>query len=297
MTTPMDNQISTHTITSFSETMARLRRLTPEKAGKAQIEFWSAREIHPELGYEKWDNFVEVIEKAKENCVQIKSNPTHHFAEVGKMIPIGKGAFREQVDYVLSRTACYLIALNGNPGKEQIAWAKAYFIVQTRAQETSRPTLTPVDERFQLREKLKEAHTKLFGAAKEAGVENFGHFNASGIQGLYKMTMSELKSKKGISQKDDYWDRVCGLELSANEFKAQLAKKTIEQKKIRGQNQAEEEHKRVGRTVRETIHKQAGIFLEQLPPEPSLKALLSAQKRECKLLEKNKSTSELSPSE
>jgi DNA-damage-inducible protein D len=188
----------------------------------------------------------------------------------------------------LSRTACYLVALNGDPRKEEIAWAKAYFVVQTQIQEAKSNRLTDAQERQQLREKLKEANKLLGGAAKEAGVENFGFFHAAGIRSLYGMTMAELKSKKGIAEKEDYWDRVCGLELSANEFKAQLAKKTIEQKKkrgeINGQRQAELEHERVGKTVRATIHKETGIFLEQLPPEPSLKRLISEEKKKAKHL-------------
>lgn len=143
-----------------------------------------------------------------------------------------------------------------------------------------------------MREKLKEANKLLGGAAKEAGVDNFGFFHAAGIRGLYGISMSELKSKKGIPTKEDYWDRVCGLELSANEFKAQLAKKTIEQKKINGQSQAEKEHHRVGVTVRATIRQETGIHLENLPPEPSLKKLLSTEKKNAKLLKKAKSISD-----
>ena len=110
------------------------------------------------------------------------------------------------------------------------------------------------------------------------------------------MSMAELKSQKGISAKEDYWDRVCGLELSANEFKAQLAKKTIEQKKrsgeINGQTQAEKEHHRVGQTVRSTIFKETGIHLEKLPKEPSLKKLLSDEKKKAKLLKNKKPISD-----
>jgi DNA-damage-inducible protein D len=274
-----------NTITSFSETMSRLRKTT-EKDG-TEIEYWSAREIYGELGYENWANFLEVIEKGKENCSKIEVNPQYHFAEVSKMVPIGSGAFREQKDYILSRTGCYLIALNAEASKEQIAWAKAYFIVQTRAQEVAPSKISDAEERQQLREKLKKSNLELSGAAKEAGVENFAFFHAAGIRSLYGMTMAELKTKKGISQKEEYWDRVCGLELSANEFKAQLAKKTIEQKKksglIHGQKQAEKEHERVGKSVRETIHKEAGIYLENLPPEPSLKKLLREEKKNAKL--------------
>jgi DNA-damage-inducible protein D len=275
-----------NTITGFSEAMKRLRRVV-QKDGN-EIEFWSAREIHSEVGYEKWENFIEIIEKGIENCSKIKVTPENHFAEVRKMVPIGSGAFREQTDYVLSRTACYLIALNGDARKEQIAWAKAYFVVQTQLQEARRNRITDAEERFELREKLKQANKQLGGVAKEVGVKNYGYFHAAGIRGLYGMAMSDLKSRKGIPEKEDYWDRVCGLELSANEFKAQLAKKTIEQKKKRGelhgQLHAEKEHQRVGQTVRATIHKETGIHLENLPAEPSLRKLLSESKKSAKLL-------------
>ena len=112
------------------------------------------------------------------------------------MVSIGSGAHREQVDFVLSKTACYLIALNGDPAKPAIAWAKAYFVVQTQIQESQKPTLTPTEERSQLREKLKEANRLLGGAAKEAGVENFGYFHAAGIKSLYGMTMSEFTKER-----------------------------------------------------------------------------------------------------
>ncbi len=274
--------------------MNRLRRVA-EKGGN-EIEFWSAREIHPELGYEKWENFVEIIEKGIENCSRINVKPEYHFADVKKMVFIGSGAHREQIDYVLSRTACYLIALNGDARKNQIAWAKAYFVVQTRAQETTTKKITDAEERFELREKLKQANKSLGGVAKEAGVENYGYFHAAGIRSLYGMTMRDLKFKKGISEREDYWDRVCGLELSANEFKAQLAKKTIEQKKkrgeIHGQWQAEREHERVGQTVRKTIHNETGIFLENLPAETSLKKLMSERKKSAQALKAPKTDSD-----
>lgn len=266
--------------------MARLRR-TVEKDGK-EIEFWSAREIHAEMGYEKWDNFAEIIGKGIENCAKINARRENHFAEVRKMVSIGSGALREQVDYILSRTGCYLVALNGDARKEQIAWAKAYFVVQTQRQEAKLKKIAETDERFKLREDLKRANKLLGGVAKEVGVTNYGHFHAAGIRGLYGMKMSDLKSRKRVSEKEDYWDRVCSLELSANEFKAQLAKKTIEQRKTRGelhgQMQAEKEHQRVGQTVRATIHKETGIYLENLSAEPSLKKLLSEKKKSAKFL-------------
>lgn len=277
-----------HTILSFSETMSSRRR-TANRDG-AEIEFWSAREIYGDLGYEQWRSFEEVIGKARENCSKIQVNPQHHFAEVRKTIPMPKGASREQTDYILSRTACYLIALNGDSTKGEIAWAKAYFVVQTRSAEVAVQKLSATAERLELREKLTKANKLLAGAAKEAGVDNFGHFHAAGIRGLYGMNQAALRVKKGISPKEDYWDRVSGLELSANDFKAQLAKKSIEQKtaagEIKGQKQAEQEHERIGKTVRDTVRKETGMHIEDLPAEPSLKKLLSAEKKADKALKK-----------
>lgn len=289
---------ATATITSFSDTMNRFRR-TAQRDG-SEIEFWSAREIYGQLGYEKWENFAEVIGKAKENCKKVQVEPQHHFADIRKMITIGNGATREQTDIVLSRTACYLIALNANPAKAEIAWAKAYFIVQTRAQEIEVEKLTDTEERLALRENLTKANKQLAGAAKEAGVANFGHFHAAGIRGLYGMNQAALRAKKGISPNEDYWDRVSGLELSANDFKAQLAKKSIEQKtragEIKGQKQAEQEHERIGQSVRATVRKETGMHIEDLPSEPSLKKLLAEQKKASKAAQKGHSAILGSPS-
>ena len=203
------------------------------------------------------------------------------------MVSIGSGAHREQPDFVLSRTACYLIALNGDPQKPEIAWAKAYFLVQTKIQEAETPELNQAEERSRLRERLKEANKLLGQTAKSAGVENFAFFHDAGIRALYGMRMSELKSKKGVIGKDDYWDHVGGLELSANEFRAQLARTNISQKKSRGeivgQRRAELEHEKAGQAVRATVHKEVGVHLENLPLEPSLKKILSKQRKSAKL--------------
>ncbi len=284
----MDNEITQNTITGFPEKMTRLRRVV-EKDGR-EIEFWSARDIQPELGYDRWENFEAVIEKAVANCSNVGVTPKNHFAAVTKMVSIGSGAHREQTDYVLSRTACYLIALNGEASKPQIAWAKAYFVVQTKLQEAKAPQLDEIEERSRLRERLKDANKLLGQTAKSAGVQNFAFFHDAGIRALYNLKMSELKSKKGVAAGDDYWDHVGGLELSANEFKAQLARKNISQKRSRGehvgQRGAELEHEKAGRAVRATVHKEVGVHLEDLPLEPSLKKTLSNRKKAARLAEK-----------
>jgi DNA-damage-inducible protein D len=259
------------TLNSFPEKMARLRH-TVQKDDR-EIEFWSAREIQEEFGYADWPNFVGIIEKAMVNCSNVGEDPKHHFGAITKMVPIGSGALREQIDYALSRTACYLIALNGEAGKQEIAWAKAYFIVQTKLREQEAATdLNDAEERERLRLRLKEANKLLAMTAKGADVQNFAFFHDTGIRALYRLKMSDLKAKKGVAADDDYWDHVGGLELSANEFKAQLARKTISQKGSKiGQRGAEIEHEKAGKAVRATVHKETGVHLEDLPLEPSLR--------------------------
>jgi len=286
------------TLDSFRDKMTRLRHTAAR--GNQTIEFWSAREIQTEFGYESWAYFEAVIEKAIENCSKVDVDPRHHFGVVTKMIALGKGAMREQKDYVLSRTACYLIALNGNAAIKEIAWAKAYFVVQTKLREDQIETgLTDAEERERLRLKLKEANVLLGKTAASAGVENFAFFHDAGIKALYRMKMSDLKSRKGLNPKDDYWDHVGGLELSANEFKAQLARKMISQKggKI-GQRMAEIEHEKAGKAVRATVHKETGVHLEELPVEPSLKELRKLrrlEKKNPKLTLSESSSSETPP--
>ena len=170
------------------------------------VEFWYARELMTMLEYSKWGNFVKVIDKAKESCKNSNMDVLDHFADIGKMIMVAKGAERKIDDYKLTRYACYLIAQNGDSRKKTIALAQTYFAVQTRKQEISRQEyeqLSEDEKRLYTRQNVKDKNKYLFDTAKLAGVKNYGKFNNYGYRGLYNgETAKDTADRKGISEKE-----------------------------------------------------------------------------------------------
>jgi DNA-damage-inducible protein D len=157
-----------------------------KKINNHGIEYWSARDLQPCLGYSQWRRFENAIEKAIESCKQSGNDPKHHFVGAGKQIKFGKSATQTIEDYHLSRLACYLIAQNGDPRKPEIAQAQKYFAIQTRRQEISDQMAADL-ERLETRQQTTIEFKALSGAAKEAGVQNkmFGIFHDAGYKGLY----------------------------------------------------------------------------------------------------------------
>lgn len=170
------------------------------------VEFWYARELMTMLEYSKWGNFVKVIDKAKESCKNSNMDVLDHFADIGKMIMVAKGAERKIDDYKLTRYACYLIAQNGDSRKKTIALAQTYFAVQTRKQEISRQEyeqLSEDEKRLYTRQNVKDKNKYLFDTAKLAGVKNYGKFNNYGYRGLDNgETAKDIADRKGISEKE-----------------------------------------------------------------------------------------------
>jgi len=255
------------------------RRLEAAKktSGKGR-EFWMARDIQSVLGYATWENFKGVVERAAESCRAGGQDILDHFRGTTKKVEIGSGAAKDIEDYFLTRYACYLVAMNGQASKAEVATAQRYFAVQTRLNEISQEQIGN-SERLRLRNRLTEATKHLNSAAKRAGVQNYANFTNAGYLGLYAMGLAELKRKKKIGDKENLFNRAGRLELSANEFRANLAEKAITEKNIQGQAAADLEHRNVGRAVRDTIHRESGIYPENLPAEPCLQKLQSKEKK------------------
>lgn len=235
------------------------------------IEFWSARELMAILGYSKWENFDEVIKKAKEACTKSLQNVQDHFPDVGKMVAIGTNSktAREVKDYKLDRYACYLIAQNGDSRKSVIALAQTYFAVQTRKQELSQD-ISAIEKRIFIRNEVAKENKKLFKTAKGAGVSNFGSFNDAGYRGLYDAPLSEIEKQKGV-KKGQLLDHAGSTELAANLFRITQTEDKISKEKIKGQDKASKTHLEVGKKVRQTIKDIGGTMPEHLKVEKHIK--------------------------
>jgi DNA-damage-inducible protein D len=195
------------------------------------------------------------------------------------MIETGKGAKREIENWYLSRYACYLIAMNGDSAKPEVATAQTYFAAQTLRSEAEQ-ALTEEKRRILLRDRVKGANKKLGGAAKIAGVrsENFGIFQDEGYKGLYGgLGVKAIKIKKGIGKNEELLDCIGRAELAANEFRITQTEEKLRIEQIRGEQRAIDTHREVGRTVRQAIKKIGATMPENLPAEPSIKRLASAE--------------------
>ena len=247
-------------------------------------EFWSARDLMPLLGYDRWERFDGAIKRAMTACQQVGQMVENHFPGAAKVIMAGKGAQREVKDYVLSRFACYLIAQNGDPRKPEIAAAQSYFAISTRQNEITQ-LRAEQEERLNLRERVSENNKLLASAAYASGVlsQNFGTFQNAGYKGLYNgMDVANIKEYKGINQREDLLDRMGRAELAANDFRITQTEGRLRDEGIIGQQAAMDVHHEVGKKVRKAIEDIGGVMPENLRPEPSIKPLLQERRRKQK---------------
>ena len=244
-----------------------------KKTNEYGAEYWSAREIQPLLGYTQWRRFEDAVKRAITSCKSSGNEPSHHFADAGKMIAIGKGGSREVPDYHLSRFACYLIAQNGDPRKPEIANAQKYFAIQARRQEISDAIVADV-ERLDLRKQTAEEFKALSGAAREAGVNDkmFGVFHDAGYKGMYGgMGHDAIKKFKKIPEKENLMDRMDTTELAANQFRMTQTRDKLAHERIKDQRIAIKTHENVGKEVREAIARIGGTPPEHLSPAKHIK--------------------------
>ena len=241
-------------------------------------EFWYARELQVSLDYKKWERFSNVIKNAMMACKQSDYNVADHFPGVGKMVQIGSGAKRSQIDYKLSRYACYLIAQNGDSRKKVIALAQTYFAIQTRRQELSEKeysSLSEDEKRLYQRNLTRKGNYSLNIAAKNAGVKNFDKFHNSGYKGLYNgETANDIAKRKGLRYREDILDNMCSEELAANLFRITQTESKLKKDNVKLEKTANETHYEVGKEIRRTIKKLGGTMPEDLPtPDKSLKEI------------------------
>ncbi|HEY6351811.1 MAG TPA: DNA damage-inducible protein D [Candidatus Angelobacter sp.] len=243
--------------------------------------FWIGREIMEILDYKDWRVFRALVERAKEACEKSGNFSGDHFVVHREMIEVGKGAQRARENLKLSKYACYLIAMNGDSAKPQIATAQTYFAVQTHKQETEE-ALTDLERRLLVRDRLRNANRRLSGAAKAAGVrsEMFGVFHDSGFKTLYGgYGQAEMKKLKHIPENEQLLDCMGRTELTYNEFRAVLTEDKLAKDKVREERRAIETHQKVGTAVRETIKSVGGTMPENLPAEASIKKLAPRKRK------------------
>jgi DNA-damage-inducible protein D len=238
------------------------------------IECWSGRELQEIFGYTKWANFVKVIEKAKTACESSGVDILDHFADVGKMVPIGSGVDRKIEDFALSRYACYLVAQNGDPGKPEVAFAQTYFAVQTRKQEIIEQRLLEV-ARVSAREKLSKSEKKLSGIIYERGVDDkgFAIIRSKGDQALFGgFSTADMKNKLQVPDSRPLADFLPTLTLKAKDFATELTGHNTIEKDLKGEEPITQEHIDNNKAVRKMLIER-GVKPEQLPPAEDVKKL------------------------
>lgn len=252
-------------------------------------EFWYARELQTALQYKEWRNFSKVIDTAKIACKISQQNAIDHFVEVDKMVAIGSGAMRKQIDYKLTRYACYLIVMNGDPRKEVIALGQSYFAVKTRQQELQElyDRLTEDEKRLFIRGDIKQKNMLLAEAARNAGIITnleYATFQDAGYRGLYGgLTARDIAQNKGLQNGEEILDWMGSEELAANLFRITQTEAKMKREGTDTPAKANAAHYQVGKAVRDTIAELGGTMPEDLPtPDKSIKELEDDTKKQLK---------------
>jgi DNA-damage-inducible protein D len=224
-------------------------------------------------------------------CEETGNAIQNHFTDASKMVMLGSGSEREVKGYHLSRLACYLIAMNGDPRKAEIAAAQVYFAISTRANEIHQ-LREGQEKRLAMRLKVSESYKQLADVAYQSGVnrETFGIFIDAGYLGLHRHTVEELKQLKGIPEKEDYLDNITRAELSAIDFKNVQTEERLKNAPVSGLDEASQAHYFIGDQVRKAIEAMHDPMPEDLPSAESIRKMVEERRRKQKRIAKNKSS-------
>ena len=252
------------------------------------VEFWFARDMMFLLGYTKWENFSNVIQKAKNACENSKFNILDHFTDVRKMVELGSDATREIEDIMLTRYACYLIAQNGDSRKEEVAFAQSYFAIQTRRQELIEERIK-IKERFEAREKLSKSETELSKLIYERGVDDIGfaRIRSKGDEVLFGgNNTKQMKVKLKIPKNRPLADFLPTVTIAAKNFATEITNFNVKEKELEGEGNITKEHMKNNMQIRRVL-KQNNILPENLSAEEDIKKLEKKTKNHELELEKN----------
>jgi len=245
-------------------------RVTEEE----RIEFWYARDLMKLLGYSRWENFEKAISRAMESCKTAQIKTLDHFREVTKMVSLGSGANRKVSDYMLTRYACYLIAMNGDTTKEEIAFAQSYFAVQTRKTELIEERIAYI-ERTQARNRLKESEKRLSQNIYERGVddEGFARIRSRGDHALFGgYSTKDMKEKLGVKDNRPLADFLPTLTIAAKNLATEMTNYNVENKDLFGEAPITNEHVQNNIEIRKMLGGR-GIKPEELPPAEDIKKI------------------------
>ncbi len=259
-------------INRHKQTFDEITHLIEGEDEKTQVEVWFARELQSVLGYARWENFVVAIGRAVDSCKSQEISVDNHFREVTKMIPLAKGAQREVKDYMLTRFACYLIAQNGDPKKEEVAFAQGYFALQTRRAELIAEHMQQLS-RLETRDRLRASEKQLSKNIYERGVDDkgFSRIRSKGDAVLFGGHTTEvMKRRLGVQSSRPLADFLPTLTIAAKNLATEMTNYNVEQKDLYGESSITNEHMQNNASVREMLG-QRGIKPEDLPAAEDIK--------------------------
>ena len=267
-----------------------ITRSVSNEDNSEQIEVWFARELQLILGYVRWENFIVAVQRAMDSCKTQGINVEDHFREVTKMVVLGSGAKREVQDLMLTRYACYLIAQNGDPKKEEIAFAQSYFAIQTRKVELIEERLNLLS-RLETRDKLRAAEKQLSQNIYERGVDDkgFARIRSKGDTALFGgFTTDDMKLKLGVKVTRPLADFLPTLTIAAKNLATEMTNYNVVSKDLYGEHPITAEHVQNNLSVREMLGTR-NIKPEELPVAEDIKKLERGVAKEEKNIEKNTS--------